>query len=59
VAALIEQQTSVPPEILAGDRGEFTVWVGSRKVAQKDRSGFPDDAAIVAAVRQALQAQPS
>jgi hypothetical protein len=54
VAAAIQQQTGIQPEITPGSRGEFSIWVGDRKVAQKDRTGFPDDSAIVAAVQQAL-----
>ena len=41
-------------EIIAGGRGEFTVWVGEETVAKKDASGFPADEKVVTAVRQAL-----
>jgi hypothetical protein len=37
-----------------GSRGEYTVWVGEKKVAQKNADGFPTDLETVAAVQQAL-----
>ena len=54
MAALISQELGVEPEIVEGGRGEFTVWVGEERVAQKDSHGFPTDAEALAAVRQAL-----
>jgi hypothetical protein len=54
VAAEIEKQLALDTEIVEGKRGEFTVWVGERCVAKKDHDGFPEDAAIVDAVRQAM-----
>lgn len=57
MAALIEHQTGTSAEIVEGSRGEFSVWVGDTRVAQKTRDeGFPDDRAIVTAVRDALAA---
>lgn len=38
------------PEVVEGARGEFAVRVGDRIVAQKTRTGFPDDADIIGAV---------
>jgi hypothetical protein len=40
--------------LIEGDRGEFTVWVGEKQVAQKGWLRFPSDEKILAAVRQAL-----
>ena len=54
MAALITQELGVEPEIVEGSRGEFTVWVGEERVAQKDFQGFPSDAEALAAVRRAL-----
>jgi hypothetical protein len=54
VAALIGNQTGVEPELIEGSRGEFTVWVGDRCVAQKDPNGFPTDDQILAAVHTSL-----
>lgn len=42
--------------MVEGHRGEFSVWVGDRKVAQKDENGFPKEQAVVDAVRAALDA---
>jgi len=55
VAALIKDSLGVATDLEAGGRGEFTVWVGGRKIAEKSRSGFPPDHALVEAVRQALE----
>jgi hypothetical protein len=41
-------------ELIEGDRGEFTVWVGDQVVAQKGWVRFPADQKVLAAVRQAL-----
>ncbi len=54
MAALIKQDTGMDAEIIAGGRGEFTVWVGEETVAKKDASGFPADEEVVTAVRRAL-----
>lgn len=56
MAAEIKTQLALETEIIEGNRGEFTVWVDERCVAKKDRDGFPEDAAIVEAVRQATSA---
>jgi len=53
VAALIEKEIGVDTELVEGDRGEFTVWVGEKLVAQKGSHGFPSDKEILTAVRQA------
>jgi hypothetical protein len=54
VAALIQQETGVVPELIEGRRGEFTVWVGDNLVAQKGAAGFPEDGDVLAVVRQHL-----
>jgi hypothetical protein len=56
VAALIKDATGVEPEVVEGARGEFSVRVGDRIVAQKSRTGFPSDDEVVQAVRAALHA---
>jgi hypothetical protein len=58
VAALIKAETRLEPELVVGDRGEFTVWVGEETVAKKDARGFPADDDVVAAVRRAIAANP-
>ena len=54
MAALIKQDLGIESDVVEGDRGEFTVWVGGERVAQKDSHGFPADADVLAAVRKAL-----
>jgi hypothetical protein len=54
VAALIKEELGVGSELIEGQRGEFTVWVGEKLVAEKRARSFPEDADVVAAVRAAL-----
>ena len=54
MADLLKKELGVDTELVAGDRGEFTVWVGEEVVAKKNWLGFPDDEKVLAAVRQAL-----
>jgi hypothetical protein len=53
VAALIKDKTGIDSELTEGGRGEFTVWVDDRRVAQKDSNGFPSDEEALAAVQRA------
>jgi hypothetical protein len=55
VAALIKQELQIETEVEPGGRSEFSVWAGDVKIAEKTRTGFPGDAAIVEAVRAALE----
>ena len=41
-------------ELVEGGRGEFTVWVGDRRVAEKTWMGFPSDADVLKGVRSVL-----
>lgn len=54
MAAKIRSELGVEAELVEGDRGEFTVWVGERQVAGKGWLRFPPDGKVLAAVRQAL-----
>lgn len=54
MAASIKKTVGIDPELIEGNRGEFTVWVGEENVAQKDSRGFPADDDVVTAVQQAL-----
>jgi hypothetical protein len=54
VAELIGRELDTKPELVEGDRGEFTVWVGDRLVAKKGWLRFPSDQKVLAAVREAL-----
>jgi hypothetical protein len=56
VAELIKREFGVEPELVEGDRGEFTVWVGNRMVAKKGWVRFPRDERVLSGVRQALAA---
>jgi len=53
VAALIKQETGIEPEVVPGARGEFSVWVDDKKVAEKTMRGFPSEPDVVAAVARA------
>jgi hypothetical protein len=57
VADLLKKELNVETQLIAGDRGEFTVWVGDEVVAKKNWLGFPDDEKVVTAVREALVLQ--
>jgi hypothetical protein len=54
VAAKVKDELQLDAELIEGGRGEFTVWVGDRMVAQKSPQGFPSEEDVLAAVRQAL-----
>ena len=54
MAALIKQQAGAETTVEPGARGEFSVWVDGKKVAEKSSRGFPQDAELVAAVKQLL-----
>jgi len=53
VAARIKADLGFDADVVEGRRGEFSVWVGDAKVAEKSGHDFPADDAIVAAVRRA------
>ena len=54
MAALIKKETGLDSELVVGGRGELSVWVGEKKVVDKTPRGFPSDAVLLAAVKQAL-----
>ena len=56
MAARIKADLGLAADISEGRRGEFSVSVGDRQVAEKDSRGFPSDDAIVDAVRRATAA---
>lgn len=53
---MLKDATGVEPEVVEGARSEFSIRVGDRLVAEKTRTGFPADEAIIAAVKGALGA---
>ena len=58
MADLLERELKVSAQLVEGDRGEFTVWVGESVVSRKNWLGFPADEKVLEAVREALVAQP-
>lgn len=55
MAAELKDKLNVEAELVIGSSGEFTVWVGDRKVSEK-KWMFPSPDDVVAAVRSAMQA---
>ena len=55
MAALIKQELQLDSDVEPGGRGEFTVWLDGVKIAEKSRTGFPADKALVDAVRKSLE----
>lgn len=51
MAAQLKQDLGIDADLVVGGSGEFTVWVGDRKVAEKSWGRFPDPEAVVMAVR--------
>ena len=56
MAALIKDALELDAEIEPGGRGEFTIWVDGVKIAEKSRSGFPSEKAILESVTKATSA---
>jgi hypothetical protein len=54
VAELLEKQLGIKAETVPGDRGEFTIRVGGKVVAQKGLFLFPSNKKVVEAVRREL-----
>ena len=54
MADLLERELKVSTQLVEGDRGEFTVWVGDHGVSQNNWLGFPADEKVLEAVRAAL-----
>jgi hypothetical protein len=55
VAALIKQDLQLDTDLEPGGRGEFTVWVDGKKVAEKSRTGFPTEPALIEAIKHAVE----
>ena len=56
MAELIKREFGIQPELIEGDRGEFSVWVDNQMVAKKAWLRFPSDQKVLTAVRQAITA---
>ncbi len=55
MAALIKQDSGADADLEPGGRGELSVWVDGRKIAEKTMRGFPADADVLKSVRTALE----
>lgn len=55
MAALIKQDAGVESDLEPGSRGELSVWVDGKKVAEKTFRGFPADKDVLQSVKTALQ----
>lgn len=53
MAAVLKQELGLEVELVVGQSGEFTVWVGDKMVVEKVFSHFPDPEDVVDAVRDA------
>lgn len=53
MAALIKEKTGLETDLVVGGRGEFTVWLDGKRVAQKDANGFPSDEDVLSSVQAA------
>jgi predicted Rdx family selenoprotein len=54
VAALIKEAVALDTDLEPGGRGEFTLWLDAVKIAERSRTGFPSDQALLDAVKQHL-----
>jgi hypothetical protein len=51
---LLKKELNVEASIVDGKVGEFSVWVGDKRVAQKGWLTFPNDRKVMEAVRDSL-----
>ena len=51
MAAVIKHALGIDAELQEGARGEFSIWVGEKRVAQKGSEGFPSEEDALAAVK--------
>jgi hypothetical protein len=54
VAELLEKELGVKPQVVKGNRGEFSVVVGDKTVAEKGLILFPSNKKVIEAVRREL-----
>jgi len=56
LADQLEAHLSLPTvELVSGDRGEFSIWVGDVCVARKTLDGYPAEDAVLRAVAEHLR----
>ena len=53
MAAQLKQDLGSDVELVVGNPGELTVWLGDQKIAEKVGGMFPNAEDVVAAVRDA------
>jgi len=53
VAAELKRELGIDADMVVGNSGEFTVWVGDKQVAEKRWGRFPDPSDVIAAVKAA------
>jgi len=51
VAAQLKQDLGIDADLVVGGSGEFTIWLGDHKIAEKSSGRFPEPEAVVTAVR--------
>ena len=56
MAAEVNKELGIDTQIVVGNSGEFTVWLGDQKVAEKKWGRFPEPAEVVAALKAARSA---
>jgi len=54
VADLLKRELRIAVDLVAGERGEFTVWVDDQVVSKKGWRGFPNDEDVLGKVRAEL-----
>ena len=57
MAATLERELGVKPDLIEGHLGEFTVSVGDKVVAKKGLIFFPPEQKVLNAVRKAMASQ--
>ena len=55
MAALIKEKLELDTDVEPGSRGEFSVWVDGKKIAEKTRTGFPSEPQVLELVSKALE----
>ena len=53
---MIKAQHSLDVELVPGKRGELSVWVDGKMVAEKNASGWPAEDTVLARVAEAIRA---
>ena len=52
MAAILRRELGIEATLVSGGRGEFTVWLDGKKLLDKaDHGDFPDEAAVLRAIR--------